>query len=127
MARRGQVIGKGGDRIKTMRTETNCKIMVQSMDRMPPGSNERTVSIQGSPSNVMLAVDKVSTLHPTPYKPYTMQHTPCTLHPTPHSLHPTTHTPHTATYTLHPTPPYNIHPTPYTLNSEPLLDLRQSA
>jgi len=55
----GLVIGKGGDRIKAMRTETNCKIMVQSMDRMPPGSNERTVSIQGASPNIMLAVEKV--------------------------------------------------------------------
>ncbi|KAJ1479209.1 hypothetical protein T484DRAFT_1628917 [Baffinella frigidus] len=60
----GLVIGKGGDRIKAMRTETNCKIMVQSMDRMPPGSNERTVSIQGASPNIMLAVEKVRTRNP---------------------------------------------------------------
>ena len=29
------------------------------MDRMPAGSNERTVSVQGSPANIMLAVEKV--------------------------------------------------------------------
>lgn len=56
----GLIIGKGGERINTLREQTQCKIQMQSKDKAVPGVNERTVACQGNLLQCQMAVEQIA-------------------------------------------------------------------
>ncbi|EKX52450.1 hypothetical protein GUITHDRAFT_101621 [Guillardia theta CCMP2712] len=56
----GLVIGKGGEKINSLREETQAKIQLQAKDKVAiPGLNERIVTIQGTLPQAQTAVEKI--------------------------------------------------------------------
>jgi len=55
----GTIIGKGGERINGLREQSQCKVMLQSKDKIIQGLDERVVNVNGFLLNAQMAVEKI--------------------------------------------------------------------
>lgn len=55
----GLIIGKQGSALRDITTKSGARILIQAFEDMPPGSNEREVSISGSIQEIAIAEERI--------------------------------------------------------------------